>query len=352
MEEEKKELEVQEELEEQKPEEQPQEETKEEAPQAESQENVDTLSPGAQPIEKLEDERPYQEIIESARLDFVKVYNKSRRVSYIMMAVVMLVAIGSVILITRPEFYFKVIGWSLIGAAVIGMLVFYIVTKNRLPGQTQDYIKLINRTLNAHNYIDKDVKESATDEKEKLELAELIVDGVYKDLGNVASRNVIHGKYLNKSFVAADLGLYNNQQGRKRLSVFVGKYIFMPNSLHFTDHFIVNIKKTEEPVDLPTDIENLSVLAEEENFVIYGPKDADYKKAFGSKLIPALKKIELNDTLLNVNFVFWAGHSTAYLSYTDEIMTLPFQSPFNSTANDKYRKDLYDVLAAFESINK
>ena len=350
MEEEKKELEVQEELEEQKPvEEAP---VEEKAPEAEQQENVETVLPGGQPIEKLEDERPYQEIIESARLDFVKVYNKSRRVSYILMAVVMFVAIGSVILITRPEFYFKVIGWSLIGATIIGMLVFYIITKNKLPAQTQDYIKLINKTLNAHNYTDQKVTEPTTDEKEKLELAELIVDGVYKDLGNIASRNVIHGKYNEKTFVTADLGLYNNQQGRKRLSVFVGKYVFMPNSLHFTDHFIVNIKKGENPVDLPTDIENLAVLLEEENFTIYGPKDADYKKVFGSKLIPALKKIELDDTLLNVNFVFWAGHSTAYLSYTDDIMTLPFQNPFSSTANDKFRKDLYDVLAAFDSINK
>ena len=356
MEEEKKELEVQEELSEETLEtEQVKEPVSEETPAIEKQEkqkDVNDALPKAKPIEKINDERPYEQIIESARLDFVKFYNKNRRISYIMMAVVMAVAVGSVVLITQSAFVFKVIGWALIGSAVVGMLVFYILTKNKMPAKTQEYIKLINDILNGYNYTDNAVSDACTDEKEKLDLSELIVDGVYKDLGNIASRNVIHGKYNNHSFTAADLGLYNNAQGRKRLSVFVGKYVAMQNSQHFTDHFIINIKKKENSVDLPTGIDNLTVLLEEENFVIYGPKDADVKKALGTKLIPALRKIELDDILLNVNFVFWAGHSTAYLSYTDDIMTLPFQSEFKGDANNKYRKDLYDVLAAFELINK
>lgn len=350
MEEEKKELEVQEELKNQEPIEQVASE--EEKNENKPEESIDNLLPGVQPIEKIQDERPYEEIVESARLDFVKVYNKNRRISYIMMAVVMLIAVGSVVLVTQKAMGFKIAGWSLIGAAVIGMLVFYIVTKNRLPNKTQEYIKLVNKIINGHNYIDKDVKDAATDEKEKLDLAEIIVDGLYKDLGNIASRNVIHGKYKEHSFVAGDLGLYNNAQGRRRTSVFVGKYISMQNSLHFTDHFIINIKGKDNPVDLPTATENLVTLLEEDNLIIYGPKDGDYKKALGTKLIPALRKIELDENLLNLNFVFWAGHSTAYLSYADEIMTLPFQNKFTGVANNKYRKDLYDILAAFELINK
>ena len=346
MEEEKKEIEAQEEL---KEEEQPSEESK---PVTENKEDIDSLLPGPKPIESIDDERSYVEIIESARLEFVKKYKRHQRLSYIMMAIVMVVAIASVVCITQTAMVFKIIGWSLIGSAIVGMLVFYIVTKNNIPFMTKDYIQLINNVLNSHNYLDKDTKDASTDDKEKLELAELMVDGLYKNLGNIASRNVIHAKYQNKSFVAADLGLYDNGQGRKRLSVFVGKYISMQNSLHFTDHYIVNIKGKDSPVDLPSDIENLALLLEEENFVIYGPQDGDYKKALGTKLIPELKKISLDDNLLNVNFVFWAGHSTAYLSYTDEIMTLPFQSEFTGKANDKYREDLYAVLEAFASINK
>lgn len=349
MEEEKKELEAQEELKEEEVKEELPEESK---PIEEKKDDIDSLLPGPKPIEELNDERPYEEIIEAARLDFVKRYNKHRRLSYIMMVIVMVIAVASVVCITQTAMVFKIIGWSLIGSAIVGMLVFYIITKNNIPFMTKDYIQLVNNVLNAHNYLDKDTKDAVTDDKEKLELAELMVDGLYKDLGNSASRNVIHAKYKNSSFVAADLGLYNNGQGRKRLSVFVGKYISMQNSLHFTDHYIVNIKGKDNPVDLPTDIENLAILLEEENFIIYGPKDGDVKKALGTKLIPELKKIALDDTLLNVNFVFWAGHSTAYLSYTDDIMTLPFQSEFTGKANNKYREDLYAVLEAFSLINK
>ena len=350
MEEEKKEFEAQEELKE--------EEVIEETPSLEpktteeKKEDIDSLLPGPKPIEKIEDERPYEEIIESARLEFVKKYKKHQRLSYIMMAIVMVVAVASVVCITQTAMVFKIVGWSLIGSAIVGMLVFYIVTKNNIPYMTKDYIQLINNVFNAHNYLDTNTKDAATDDKEKLELAELIVDGLYKDLGNIASRNVIHAKYKEKSFVAADLGLYNNGQGRKRLSVFVGKYISMQNSLHFTDHYIVNIKAKENPVDLPSDIESMEVLLEEDNLIVFGPKGGDYKKALGTKLIPELKKVALDENLLNANFVFWAGHSTAYLSYTDDIMTLPFQTEFTGKANNKYREDLYAVLEAFASINK
>ena len=117
----------------------------------------------------------------------------------------------------------------------------------------------------------------------------------------------------------------------------------MENTLHFKDYFIINIRAKDNPVDLPTKIDGLALLTDEEGFAIYGPKDEDIKKLVGTKFLPALRKIELDNVLLNINVVIWAGHTAAYLSYCDEIMTLPFQNPFNSAANDKFRKDFYDV---------
>ncbi len=350
MEEEKKELNVQEEeLSQDVP-------VSEDAPalenETEQKENQEDLLSQKTLIEKLEDERPYEEIIETARLDFIKKYNKSRRLSYIMMGIVMAVAIASVIFITQEAMGFKIAGWCLIGSAVVGMLVFYIITKNRTPDMTKEYIKLVNKVFNSHNFIDSNTADVYTDEKEKFDLADLIVEGAYTNLGNIASRNLVHGKYNGQSFVVGDLGLYDNGQGRKRLSLFVGKYLTTTNSLHFEDHFIVTIKNKDKPVDLPNNVENMVALVDEDNFVICGPKDADVKKIFGNKFLSEIKKISLDENLLNANFVFWAGHSSAYLSYSDEIMTLPFQSVFTGKANNKFRQDLYDVLAVFNSINK
>ena len=329
--------------------EEPLEEKKEE-PKVE--EDINSLLPGPKPIEKYNGEKSYSEAIEDARLGFLKQYNKSRRMSYIMMVLVMAIAIGAVICITMNNKVTKIIGWVLVGTAVVGMLVFYIVTRNKLPYLTKDYIKTVNDILNGHNFSDNTISEPATDEKEKAELSDLMVDGVYANLGNVASRNIIHAKYRGQKFTVGDVGLYDNAQGKKRASLFVGKYLSTTNELHFKDHYIIVMKNNEKPVDLPTDLENLVTLVDEGDFLIYGPKDGDVKKDLGSKLLPALRKISLNETLLNANFVIWAGHSAAYLSYSDEIMTLPFQNPFTGKENDKYRKDLYDSLEAFNVINK
>ncbi|MCR5506028.1 MAG: hypothetical protein K6F07_03445 [Bacilli bacterium] len=325
------------------------EEKKEEKP---AEADVDALLPGPKPIKKYNEEKSYVQAIEEARLNFLKEYNKSRKMSYVMMVVVMAIAIGAVVCITLNNQVAKIIGWVLVGVAVVGMLVFYIATKNKLPHLTKDYIQVVNEVMNGHNYSDNTISEPMTDEKEKAEMADLMVDGVYANLGNIASRNMIHAKYRGHKFIVGDIGLYDNGQGKKRASLFVGKYLSMNNELHFKGHYIINIKNPQRPLDLPTDIEDLAVLVNEEDFVIYGPKDGDVKKDLGSKFLPAVRKIALNETLLNVNFVIWAGHSAAYLSYSDDIMTLPFQNPFTGKENDKYRKDLYDSLEAFNVINK
>ena len=330
----------------------PVEETKPQVEDKKEEEDVNSLLPGPKPIVKYQGEKSYANAIEEARLNFLRQYNKSRKMSYIMMVLVMAIAIGAVVCITLNNKVAKIIGWVLVGTAIVGMLVFYIVTRNKLPYLTKDYIKAVNEIMNGHNFSDKEISEAITDEKEKAELSDLMVDGIYANLGNVASRNIIHAKYKDHKFTIGDIGLYDNAQGKKRASLFVGKYLSTTNELHFKDHYIITIKSKEKPVDLPTDIEKLAVLVDEGDFIIYGPKDGDVKKDLGSKFLPAIRKISLDDTLLNANFVIWAGHSAAYLSYSDEIMTLPFQNPFTGKENDKFRKDLYDSLEAFNVINK
>lgn len=329
----------------------PTEAPKEEIKEKEQPQPVDSLLPGPQPIAKYDDERKYETIIEEKRLAFTAKYGKSRRISYIMMAVVMAVAVGSVICLTQKNPALNIVGWVLISSAVVGMLIFYIVNRNRMPYMTKDYIKSVNELMNSYNYTHQDVTEAATDEKEKMDLADVIVDGAYKELTNIASRNVIHARYKNKKFLVSDLGLYTGN-GKNSKSVFVGKYISTENTLHFKEHFVINIKNKDNPVDLPTNVEDLALLVDEPDFAIYGPKDEDIKKVAGTKFLPAIRKLVLDEVLLNAVIVIWAGHSAAYLSYCDDIMTLPFQNVFDGKANDVFKDNLYDLLEAFDLLNK
>ena len=295
--------------------------------------------------------KAYDEVIEEARLDFNKFFRKGRIRSYIIMGVVFVVAAASVFCITFNQIpALKIVGWSLIGAALVGMIVYYIVTRNSMPNATKKYIAVVNKELNERNFSDTKYQDVTTDTKEKLELSEPLSDNIYAALNNIASRNVINGHFAGRSFKVCDLGLYTGS-GKQRASAFVGKYVSLPNDLHFEGRYIINIKSAT-PVDLPTDIADLVVLSEEDGLTIYGKEGAKFASDLGKDFLKAIKEISVKESLLGLNIVIWGGHSSAYASYDDAVMTLPFEKPFNKTANEKYAHDLLAIMDAFALLVK
>ena len=310
----------------------------------EAKKELDKL-PGGEPIEKpVKDAADYGEVIEAARLDFQKKFKSSRRNSYIMMGAVMAVAVASVVFISLQGMAFKIAGWALIGTALVGMLVYYILTRNNMPNATKRYIALVNKELNVRNFKDTKYVDVTIDKNEKIEMSDPISDSIYLNLNNIASRNVINGKFKGRSFKVGDLGLYSGT-GRNRVSAFVGKYTSLPNDAHFEGRYIINIK-SDKPVDLPSDITDLKPLVEEDKFIIYGPENGKVNSDLGKDFIAAVKKIKAEGCLLGLSFVIWSGHSSAYASYDDVIMTLPFEKPFKKDANEQYAENQLDIMEA------
>ena len=329
------------------------EEVKEEQPQEEEQvqQDVNAILPSGVPIEKpAKDARDYGEVIEEARLVFWKKYKTGRRNSYISMGVVMALAIASVICITMSPMVLKIIGWVLIGVAVVGMLLFYILTRNQMPRATKEYIAIVNDQFNTRNFSDTRFSEVTIDKNEKIELSDPISDGIYLNLNNIASRNVVNGKFDGRSFRVADMGVYSGS-GKNRASAFVGKYFTLTNDLHFEGRYIITVKG-KEPVDLPSDVEDLELLVNEGDFLIYGKSGNKPSSDLGQKFIDKIKKIETNKHLLTFSVVIWGGHSSVYASYDDEIMTLPYEKPYNKVANEQYAHDLYAFYDALAMLNK
>lgn len=313
--------------------------------------DINDMLPTGNPIEKpAEDARDYGEVIEEARQVFWKKYKAGRRNSYISMAVVMALAIASVIFITMSAMYFKIIGWSLIGTAVVGMLVFYIATRNIMPNATKEYIAIVNDQFNTRNFSDTRFSDVTIDKNEKVELSDPISDGIYQNLNNIASRNVVNGKFDGRTFRVADMGVYTGQ-GKNRQSAFVGKYMTYTNDLHFEGRYIITVKG-KTPVDLPSDIEDLELLINEGDFLLYGKSGSKPSSDLTQKFIDKIKKIETNKHLLTFNVVVWGGHSSVYASFDDEIMTLPYEKPFDKSANEQYAHDLYAFYDALALLNK
>ena len=317
----------------------------------EKQEDINDLLPSGKAIEKPQKDAPeYDKVIEEARLGFHKKFRGGRRNSYIMMVVVMVFAVAAVICITQKHVAFKITGWALIGTAVVGMLIYYILTRNAMPRATKEYIALVNRELNTHNFADPRFTEVTTDKDEKLDLTDPVADAIYKGLTNIASRNVINGKFEDRTFRVADVGLYSGQ-GRQRKANFVGKYVSYFNDLHFEGRYILTSKGVN-PVDLPEDLDDLSIVVDEGDFIIYGKAESKPYADLGKEFIEKIKRIKIEKPLLNLNIVVWGGHTSAYASYDDVIMTLPFDKEFTKDANEKYLSDLLSLLEAFHLLVK
>ncbi len=307
--------------------------------------DINELLPGAAPIEKPNLEAtPYDKVIEEARLAFMKKYSAGRRNSYIAMGVVLALAIGSVVCISMNGMALKIVGWSLVGVAIVGMLLYYILTRNSLPKATKDYIAIVNEQLNTRNFADTRYTEVSTDKAEKVELSEPISDGIYLNLTNIASRNVINGKFDGRTFKVADMGLYKGQ-GRKRETSFVGKYYTYPNDLHFEGRYII-VHKGNNPVDLPDDLTELVPLIEDGDFIIYGKEGNKPASDLGQKFIDKIKAIAIERHLLHLNVVVWSGRTAVYASYDDSIMALPYEKPFDKEPNEQFAKDMLSIFNA------
>ena len=97
-------------------------------------------------------------------------------------------------------------------------------------------------------------------------------------------------------------------------------------------------------MDQPNDIDDLTLVLEEDNLQVYAPNDKPIKDVFGTKFISKLKEIKTDDKLLNLVVVVWAGHTAIYLSYDDSVTVLPFEHEFNVESQDKYKSDLVAAL--------
>lgn len=293
----------------------------------------------------------YAENVENARVELSKAYKKGKTRSNIMMVAIMVTLVGCMILITRENATLKLIGWIIVGVAVVGMIVFYALTKNILPKKTKEYIKIVNDNLNGRNFSDSKFIDLVFDQNEKLELGDVVSDGVYKAT-SIGSRNVVNGMYSNRSVVVGDLALYKNEGSKNRSSAFVGKYVSYPNDLHFEGRFVFDFKKKEDAYDQPDDISDLSVLLDSEDLIVYGKENTDYVSILGKDFVEGLKNIKLEGPLYNLIVVVWSGHSAAYMSYGDEVIALPFENEFDMFANEQYRQNLLSILNTMELIKK
>ena len=300
--------------------------------------------------EPAEEAKTYDVLIEDARQDLYKAYAKSRRISNILMFAVVIAICGIMFMIIQNNQALKIVGYSLAGALVVGMIVYYVLTRKNLPNKVQKYVPYVMKTLNDKMFTMPGFSNISNNPEEKLQMDDLIGDGVYVEANNINSRNVVRGEYNGHHFLYAEAALTRPAQKKQQVPpLFVGRYISVPNQMKFDGRFVFNFKNPKQPLDVPNAINDLKVLEEKDDFAVYGPENANYHDIINNKIINQFKKLQIEGHLLNLNVVFWGGHTAVYLSYDDAILSVPFDKPFDK---DGFEKSLDDLVICLKAMSE
>ena len=291
-----------------------------------------------------EDNKPYQVKIEEARQGLFKNYSTQRRISNILMLVVLAAIVGIMFMIMNNNKVLQIVGYCLAGAIVAGMIIYYVLTRKKFPNRTKEYVTLVSNLLRERQF-DDEYTNVKYDPEEKFNLSDFAGDGVYQGANGINSRNIIRAEYKGHHITYGEVALTRPQERKQQVPpIFVGKYVSLPNDLEFSGRFVFVLKNPKQPYDLPNAIDDLVVLEEKEDFAIYGPEGSDYHKEIKGNFVGELRKIKIDDHLFNVNVVIWGGHSAAYLSYDDAIMSFPFDKPFNHEAFEQSVNDVNAIV--------
>ena len=302
-------------------------------------------------INKEKEVLSIEKAIEEQRMPLFKEFKKSRLISNILTAVVLIICIAGMILVTNENLVLKIVGWVILALGLVSMVVFYFVHKKRFEKNTKNYIGLVAELLNKENFSNPNFK-NVNMSNSKLEIGDVSGNGAYVDIFRVASRNISTGEYSSMRFTFSEAAFFaKGEKKNTERALFVGKYIDVLNNLKFKGNVLIQLVG-EKPIDQINGIEGKEKLFEEGNFSIYGEKDFNFKNELGEQFISKIRKIDIANHLLNLAFSIWEGHTFVFLSYDDDVIAIPFDKPFNAEAFECYKKQLIQVFDALKYLGK
>ena len=286
------------------------------------------------------------EKIDVSRKTYFSLFKKHNLIQKILGGLTIVVIAASAYLIFGlNQQWSQITGGCLLGAMIVGLVVFFIITRKRLPSTGREYLRVLAKASDYYIFSNQNFTNKKLFFKKKYSIQDFAPDRVYKGIIDISSRNLIEGEYNGHSFSSGEVSLYKEGEKRYQKAIlFVGKYISMNNDFHFVDRYIVNIRGDKD-LDLPDDLEGLEPIINQNRFVVYGPKGSKPEKDLGKDLINNLKSIDCKHALLNVNIVFWSGHTGVYLSYDDSFIQVSIEKPIDKASYQQVKKNIDDIFA-------
>lgn len=308
--------------------------------------NTETPKANNEPVELKpysNDEQSYDITVEGLRQEIFKQNKKSSRLSLLSMIIVMaLCVLGFVFMANKDMLLYAYIT---LGVAVVTLCVFSFIIKRGIAPDYKTYINKSCTAINRYVFTSSGMSDCTYDGAAKIDFSEICNDGVYSDIKEAVSRNVVNGMYNGRSFRAAELGIYKAVVKRTKPTAFVGKYLTFPNDLHFVDRIVI-CATGENAVDIPDGVGDLEAVVNEKDFKIFAPAGCKYKDIIPAKFISKIKSIEVKDHLWTLTVSIWAGRTVIYASYDDESVTLPLANKINPSCYSQYKADVIAELEA------
>ena len=91
-----------------------------------------------------------QNTVESERVKLKNFYKKSKKISNLSVLIAVALIIICFILVSMNNDALKIAGYCIGGVALVGMLVFYVINKNKFPNNTKEYINGVETLFNAY----------------------------------------------------------------------------------------------------------------------------------------------------------------------------------------------------------
>ena len=298
-------------------------------------------------IEKPQQNDPsFVDVIEEERQVYAKAYKSSETRFKISRIILILLALASAILIFQKPKVCQIIAYVCLGLAVVVVIVFAILNKRTAAPNSKGFLTKSLVAMDKKIFADGKYNEIVYEPNLKINKDVVELNGVYKSISDIISRNVIFGKYDEHSFNSFECALISGK-GKARRSLFVGRVIEMPNNLHFTGRYLLSVSANGN-IDTPNNIEDLVELHKDGKFEVLGEKDSDYKTDIGLQNISKIKSLSCNKEILKISFCIHAGKTTVYLSTSDDLNKISLENKMDAKPINDYSKfqlSLMEVLA-------
>ena len=287
--------------------------------------------------------------IETARVNFFKIYKKQNLIKWIVTGIILVAILGTWLGVTLTgngtQNWATVTILVVVAVAVIGLGVYSVMFRKKLDKAMKGYFADYYNHNNHYVFGDQISSLTGTVD-DKLDAAMFNAAGLYKNVAKVGSRDCLHFVYKGKSIVMADAaGQINGQKSLQ--TCFVGKFIAVPNANEGAE-IIIYLKGNKRALP-PTTLDNYQVLEDGKTMVVYGP--ADGKKILTHAVREALAAIDTDATLVDVAISVKRGMTYIAMGYEDNLMVLPMDKPFNPAPTMELKKNMSQVFALIDAFD-